>query len=84
MCVAFEMSSACLHEQCLVILLKCEFLCRWSLLHIREVVLNMQWTWSLFFYHRLCSRPVESAAWDWLLIRRTKAHISCLVKLFCE
>lgn len=80
--VAFEMTPLCLYWQCLVILLKYEFLCRWSL-QIGEVILNMQWTWFLLFITD-CSWPVESAGWDWLLIKRTKAYISCLVKLFCE
>lgn len=35
----------------------------------------------LWSCHRLYFWPLESAGWDWLLIKFTKAHISCLVNL---
>lgn len=40
----------------LVIRWKCKLLCRWRLLQMGEVVLTVQWTWSL-----VLSRAVESA-----------------------
>lgn len=47
-------------------------------LQTREIVLSTQWAWALIVTG---SWPLEGTGWAWLLIRRTKARISCLGKL---
>lgn len=75
------MTSGCQHWQCLVILLKCGFLCGWFCCRSERLFRRRS---GLGVCLGLCSWPVERAAWAWFLIKPPKAPISCLLKLFCE